>query len=207
MVTDVRPPESLATLAFIVAGELGLGLALGLSVATILSGLQLAGDMIDQQTGLAIGQIFNPGFEEMSGSVSSRLLFLLGTTLFVIAAPVGFHLRLLACLIDTFETLPPGQVFLAQSAVDTLSGLVHASLVFGFQIAAPVLAMLNLLALATGFLGHTVPQINILIIGFPLRIMAALLIFVLAFTAIGEAVLQGLETSLQAMRDVLLGTP
>jgi len=204
----VRPagvPNSLLELAFIAAGEIAIGLSLGLGMSIILSGLQFAGEMIDQQTGIAIGQIFNPGFEEMDGSITSQFLYMLGTTLLLVATPTNVHLQILETLIDTFLVMPPGTAAAGTPIVDLLSGLVHNSLALGIQIAAPVLAVMSLVGVAMGFLGHTVPQINVLVVGFPIRVLAALIVLVVSLGGIGESIVSSLDATAGSLHGVLVG--
>src|SRR5262245_56908239 len=53
-------PQSLPDYLWLGIVELALGLALGMGMTIILSALQMAGNLIDQQLGLALGQVFNP---------------------------------------------------------------------------------------------------------------------------------------------------
>ncbi|QDT39044.1 flagellar biosynthetic protein FliR [Stratiformator vulcanicus] len=198
-------PDSILEFGVIIAGEIAIGLALGLGTLIILSGLQFAGELIDQQTGIAIGQIFNPGFEDMDGSITSQFLYLLATTLFLVATPLNVHLKILETMIDTFQVMPPGTATLGTPAVDLLSGLVHNSLVLGIQVAAPVLAIMSVVALSMGFLGHTVPQINVLVIGFPIRVLAALLVLTISLGGIGETIINALDQTAGAMHIMLVG--
>ena len=197
-------PRSVIDLAVTAIGELALGLMLGLGLMTILSGLQLAGDQIDQQTGLALGEIANPGLES-SGSITGQFLFLLGVTVLLVLEPLGGHLLMVSALIETFQTLPVGDVFLTTSAIDLLRDLVHQSLVLGIQAAAPILAVLSLVALAMGFLGHSVPQINVLVIGFPVRAMINLAILALPLTGVSRIVVDQVPEVIDALRYSLTG--
>ncbi|HEX6984667.1 MAG TPA: flagellar biosynthetic protein FliR, partial [Planctomycetaceae bacterium] len=200
-------PTSVLDYAKIGVTEFALGLALGLGVTTLLGGLQLAGELIDQQTGIALSEIFNPGFEELDGSVTGRFLFLFGTTVFLVMPPLDGHLLLLTALVETFQTLPVAEATLAAPAVDLLSDLVHASLVLGLQVAAPVLAAMSLVALAMGFLGHTVPQVNVFVIGFPIRGAANLAILALTFSGAAGTLVETLSGGIDALRHVLTGLP
>jgi len=187
--------------------EFAVGLALGLGVTTLLSALQLAGELIDQQTGIALSEIFNPGFEEMDGSVTGRFLFLFGTTAFLLMTPLDGHLLLMSALVDTFQTLPVAEATIGAPTVDLLSGLVHASLVLALQVAAPVLAAMSLVALSMGFLGHTVPQVNVFVIGFPIRAAANLGILALTFSGASATVVETLAGGIDLLRHTLTGLP
>lgn len=177
-------PGSVAEYGRMAITEFSLGLVLGLGIHILLSGMLLAGEMIDQQTGISLGQVSNPAME-VNSSITGQFLFLLSTVVMLVMEPPGGLPMMMATLIETFQTIPVGEAFVSQSAIEYLSNLVHVSLLLGLQVAAPVLAMMSLVALTMGFLGHTVPQINILVIGFPVR--AILNLFVLGVTLSGAS--------------------
>ena len=200
-------PQTAIDFARIGVTEFAIGLVLGLGVTTLLAALQFAGEMIDQQTGIALSEIFNPGFEELDGSVTGRFLFLFGTAIFLLMPPLDGHLLLLSALIDTFGTLPVGEAVLGAPAIELLSELVHVSLVLGLQVAAPALAAMSLVALAMGFLGHTVPQVNVLVIGFPIRAAANIGILALTFSGAAGTLVETLHAGIDDLRHVLTGLP
>lgn len=200
-------PQHVADYAKIGATEFALGLALGLGVATLLSGLQFAGEMIDQQTGIALSEVFNPGFEELDGSVTGRFLFLFGTTLFLTMPPLDGHLLMMSAIVETFQTLPVAEATIGTHTIDLLSELVHVSLVLALQVAAPVLATMSLVALSMGFLGHTVPQVNVFIIGFPIRAAVNLGVLALTFSGASATIVETLATGIDALRHSLTALP
>lgn len=180
-------PTSVLDYAWIAAGELGLGLALGLGVMTILSGLQMGGQLIDQQAGTGLGEVLNPDLDS-SGTLTGMLVYLMGTTIFLLLEPWGGHLLMLSALLETFDTFPLGGASVPVSTIEFLRDLVHHSLVLGIQLAAPVLAAMMMVELALGFLSRTVPQVNVLVVGFVIRGLVSLLIMVVAFSGLGEFV-------------------
>ena len=180
-------PATLLDYVWIAAGELALGFVLGLGVYIVMSAFQLAGELIDQQTGTSLGEVFNPGLDT-TGSLSGQLFFLLATAAFLCLEPLSGHLLMVSALVETFQTLPVGEAFIATPTIELLRDLVHQSLVLGIQVAAPLLATMSLVALAMGFLGHTVPQINVLIVGFPIRILVSLLVLSLTLSGAARAV-------------------
>ncbi|MDA0831924.1 MAG: flagellar biosynthetic protein FliR [Planctomycetota bacterium] len=185
--TAVALPASVLDYVWIAAGELGLGLALGLGVMTILSGLQMGGQLIDQQAGTGLGEVLNPDLDT-SGTLVGMLVFLMGTTIFLLLEPWGGHLLMLSALLDTFQTFPLGGAYVPVSTIEFLRDLIHHSLVLGIQIAAPVIAALMMVELALGFLSRTVPQVNVLVVGFAIRGLVGMLIMIVAFSGLGEFV-------------------
>lgn len=193
-------PQTLGEYARIAAGELVLGLLLGTGVMTVLSGLQMAGQLIDQQSGLGLGEIFNP---DLGGSVSltGQTLFWLGTVVFLFLSPWGGHLAMIRILAETFETMPVGEAVLTSTTGELLNGLVQQSLLLGLRVAAPVMVMMSLIDLTLGFLNHTVPQINIQAVGFTLRALLGLLLVAVTLSGATDSAAATLADALETLRD------
>jgi flagellar biosynthetic protein FliR len=192
-------PDTLLGLAVCLAGEFALGAVLGIGVMTILAGLQIGGQMIDQQTGLALGEIFNPG-TDISGTVTGRTFYLLGVTAFLVMEPLGGHLLMMRTMLDTFQTMPVGEAYVTGASIDLMRDLVHQAFVLALLVAAPLLAVMALVAVAMGFLGHTVPQINILVVGFPLRSMISLAIIALTLSGAAKAAVDEVPAVIDQLR-------
>jgi flagellar biosynthesis protein FliR len=77
------------------------------------------------------------------------------------------------------------------------TGLLLAAFDLALRVAAPVLALVFLESLAMGFVAKTVPQLNILSLGFPIRILAGILIIMLGLVVIHEVVMDGAAEGLE----------
>ena len=197
-------PPTFLDYAWAGVGEFAMGLVLGLGVLIILSGLQLAGELIDQQTGLSMGEISNPSLE-INGSITGQFLFLFGTVLLLITEPLNGHLMLVGSLVETFQTLPVGEAAISESTIDLLKTLVQQSLILGIRVAAPLLAVMSLVALTMGFLGHTVPQLNVLVIGFPIRASVSMIVMGFVIAGAADQIVVILPETIDAIRSNLSG--
>jgi flagellar biosynthesis protein FliR len=201
----VRPvwPTSWLELAWVAAGEISFGLMLGLGVTAILSGLQIAGQLIDQQSGFGLGEIFNPDLDT-SGSITGQMLYLLGTVVFLMLDSVGGHLQMVRIIVETFQTFPPGAAFVSTSSVDLLQELIRQSLILGVRIAAPVMVLMSLIDLTVGFLSHTVPQINVQTVGFALRAVLSFLFLAATLGGLGDSLWEFIPEALDHFGQVLV---
>jgi flagellar biosynthetic protein FliR len=194
----LHSPRTILDYGRVAICELALGFSLGLGVFTILTGLLLAGDLIDQQTGLSLGQIADPSLN-ITGSVTGQFLFQFAMTVLLVMQPTGYHLTMLSALISTFQSLPLGEAFVSVPVIDLLRDLVHQSLILGVQVAAPLLASMSLVALTMGFLGHSVPQINVMVVGFPIRAAVSLLVLTASLSGIARSVIDLVPATIDAI--------
>jgi flagellar biosynthetic protein FliR len=182
------PPSDFGSLFALMIGELLIGLAIGLMLTTVFSGLELAGVLVGQQIGISMAQVFDPLFEE-EASVLGQLYFWLAMVIFLL---LKGHLILLGALIRSFHTLPPGKFIVDENVVGGIVEVLKLAFILALQVAAPVLVAIFLTTLALGFVGRTVPQLNILSVGFSLRV-------VLGFTLIVFCILPAIQVFFNAL--------
>jgi flagellar biosynthetic protein FliR len=135
----------------------------------------------------------------ITGSVTGQFLFQFAVTVLLVLQPTGYHLQMISAIVSTFQTLPLGEAFVSLPTIDLLRDLIHQSLVLGVQVGAPFLAAMSLVALTMGFLGHSVPQINVLIVGFPVRASISLLILIASLSGIARAAVDLVPTTIDAI--------
>lgn len=150
-----------------VASELLIGLILGFGASLPLTAVQLGGRVIDQQIGLGLAGVFNPEIDDQSGVVG-EFYFVLALTVFLI---LGGHRALLSTLVGSFSHVPLGGFVADAGMAHLVVGLVSSAFELAIRVAAPLLCLIFLETVAMGFIARTVPQLNILSIGFPLRIL------------------------------------
>lgn len=191
------PPTSVVDLVRQMTGELLIGLGLGLGVLIWVSAMQFAGYLVDQQTGVSLGEVFNPELD-VNSSVSGELMYWLGIAVFLLAGGLGLTIR---ALVDSYTQLPLGYALVPDATYDVLIKLVGQSLMLVLQIAAPVLTTTAIVGLAMGLMSHTVPQLNVLIIGFPVRTLVGMLVLLVALARMTEAFANALPGVMDRIRE------
>jgi len=189
-------PGSLLVYVLVIGGELMIGLILGMGISIMLGGIQMAGDMMSRVGGLSLADVFDPT-TSTNVPLFSQMLSLLSAALFMI---MGGHRLLLGGLLDTFSVIPPGggvAMFLGtgngSSRPELLASLVEMFLVLitqsfhvAIRAAAPVVTAVLLATLVLGLISRTLPQLNVMVIGFG---MNAMITFGVFFFSLGAALL------------------
>lgn len=181
--TSIPPVGDLATYGRLMANEMAIGLLLGLGVNILLSGIQVAGQIVSQMSGLSLADVFDPGFDE-SVSMFTQMFYYLTMAVFV---AIGGHRIMLEGVLDTFAWAPPGHAALGEGYVDALTALMTQSFSLGVRAAAPLMVSLFMSTIVLGLIGRTLPQINIIAVGFGINSfltlsMTLLTVGVLAWT-------------------------
>lgn len=179
------PPDvTIAEFAGIAMGELLIGVSIGTIAAIPLAGLSLGGYLMGHQMGLALARSFNPETNSETGAVE-QLLYFLGIYIFI---AVGGLEAMIIGTLNTFETVPIGGIAMAQAPLDLFVGVLHASYELAIRLSAPVLGVIVMILIAMGVLMKTMPQINILSVGFAIKILIGLFVFGGTLIALEEAI-------------------
>jgi flagellar biosynthetic protein FliR len=168
------PPDHWVALVGALAVEVAIGAAIGYLARLVFVGVELAAMHIGQQMGLALAEVFDPSKEEVTGAINQ----LLQMTALVGFLAIGGHRTLIRALLGTFELLPPGfgleGLPSCGAVMQSATAMLAMSFVLALKIAAPVLAAILIATAAAGLLQKTMPQLNILTVGLPVRAMLGL---------------------------------
>jgi flagellar biosynthesis protein FliR len=168
--TSLPAADDLAAFGRMLANEALVGLLLGLGMNILFAGIQVAGQIVSQLSGLSLADVFNPGFNE-EVSVFSQLFYFLTLAVFV---AVGGHRLMTEGLLDSFAALPPGHAALGSNVVDVLATIITQAFSLGIRAAAPLMTALLISNLVLGLISRTLPQINVIAVGFSLNSLLAL---------------------------------
>src|SRR5262245_44422754 len=180
LTTSIPPITNLAEFGRLLANEALVGLLLGLGTNILFSGIQVAGQIVSQLSGLSLADVFSPGFDE-DVSIFSQLFYFLTLAVFV---AIGGHRMVTQALLETFTALPPGHAALGSGFVDVVVTILAQAFALGIRAAAPLLTALLLANLVLGLISRTLPQINVIAVGFSVN---ALLAMGMLFLTIGAA--------------------
>ena len=163
------------------AGESAVGLFIGFSVSLIFVGVQIAGMQVGQQMGTGIANVFNPMVQAQI-SLVSQFYFLFALLIYL---GIGGHHMLFRALVTSFKTLPSGWPILSDASLSMVINLFGRLFMVAFAVSAPVVMVLFMTTVVLGFIARTVPQMNVLIIGFPVRVGVALVAMILSLPTVG----------------------
>jgi flagellar biosynthetic protein FliR len=159
--------------------ELVIGLSLGFILSMAFEAIEIAGRVISIQLGLSLGAIFSPTEQDSSTaidpffSVFAGLLFL----------AMGLHLAVVQALAHSFITYPVGGGWPASLPVVGAQTIAMA-LELGARVALPIALVLLLVELSVALLARAIPQINVFILGLPLKILAGIAVLSMAMPSL-----------------------
>lgn len=166
-------PQNSVDVLIVIFSEFFIGMALGLTVNMFIAAVQLAGQLVGVQMGFTIINVLDPQSGE-NMSVMDEIGY--WVVLLVFLALNGHHV-LLAALVDSFTIVKSGFIHFQPALLNQLLSLAADIFVLGVKIGAPAVAALLFTSAAFGVAAKFVPQMNILIVAFPLKIVIGLFFF------------------------------
>ncbi|MRX70608.1 flagellar type III secretion system protein FliR [Bacillus lacus] len=186
----------------LVLKEVLAGLLIGLMAYIILSAIQIAGGFIDFQMGFAIANVIDP----QTGVQSPLIGQFLYTFAFLLMLSLNAHHLLLDGVFYSFQFIPLDQPFLPLGNENVIHFAVtsfNKMFVIAFQMSIPVVGSLFLVDIALGIVARTVPQLNIFVVGIPLKIAVSFIMLILVMAALFMLMQQLFETMLYTMRALM----
>ncbi len=184
------------------ARELAFGLGMGFLVSLVFHVAEVAGQLLDVDMGFGMINVIDPVFGHPM-PVMGNFLNLLTMLLFLVVD--GHHL-ILSALSESFRRLPPGLGGFNDGSLQIGIGEVSWMFITAVKIAAPVLGILFLSTVVMGFLARATPQLNIFIVGLPVKLAVGLLglalavpVYVLALRALFPHAYRSLALFLEAV--------
>ena len=144
----------------VAARELTIGLILGAALKILLLGVQVAGQLVSQMSGVSLGQVYDAAGGASGNSVTKFLDFLV-MAIFLL---IGGHRLVIGAILNTFQDWPPGTMRFGMGTADVLAELLSQSFLLGVQAAMPILATLVVSNFMAGILGRLMPQVNVLLL-------------------------------------------
>ena len=88
----------------------------------------------------------------------------------IIFLAIDGHHAIISALADSYQLLPVGAVSFSGPAGETIIRITAYAFTMAVKISAPIVITLFLVSVSLGVVARTVPQMNIFIVGMPLKI-------------------------------------
>jgi flagellar biosynthetic protein FliR len=164
------------------ATELALGATLALGILLAFAAFSVAGRLLGIQIGFGLGQVLDPA--------SNVAVPILDSAFNQVAVLVFFmsngHHALLRGVAYSLEKFPLGQAWPMEVAFSPVLKQVAGLFSLGFALAAPVVFCILMVEMALGVVARNLPQVNMLAVGIPLKVVVGLLALSLWFAGVGH---------------------
>lgn len=179
------PPTDVGAWTVVGLRELSVGLALGMTARAIFAGVESAAGLVAGQSGFALASMVDPNSGDQS---ISPILFvtMLHIAVFVTA---DLHHVFIVGIERSYELLPPAIALPDTSGIQAAVGLMGMRLfTVAVELAAPALIVTVAMDIVMVLVGKAMPQVPILIVGYPFKMIAGLIAIGILAVGIGGAI-------------------
>jgi len=161
-----------------------LGFLIGATVFILFSGMQFMGEIFGLQLGFAVATLFDPQtFEETN--IIGQLIYMFAMYVFVTIK--GPHL-VLTSIIKSFQTLPVNFIKVNNFVFYDMVKFGGEVFRIGMEIGIPLIAFMIVVTFIIGILSRLMPQMNLFMIGLPLKVLVGVLMLLGLLPIIAEVI-------------------
>lgn len=167
-------PEKIFSAPILIVTEFFIGLCLSIGVRMFMAAAQVAGVIIGFQMGFSMINVVDP----QSGSQVSVMDQIAFWAVLIVFLAINGHHIIINALVESFHLLPVGHSFYFNKGLfEMVTGFGADLFSLSLKIGAPVIASLFFTSVAFGITSKFAPQINIMIVAFPVKIIVGLVLF------------------------------
>ena len=161
---------------FLMFKEAGIGAVIGFMTRFLFAAIGVAGELIDMQMGFAMVQMPDPINEDEMTSASGFFYLIIFAIAFLL---LNGHYFLILAIHKCFTVMPPAAVNLDSAIiVPAVLRFLQNLMEVAFALSAPVMIVMLVTTFALGIIAKSMPQMNVFIVGMPLKIGIGLVIMV-----------------------------
>lgn len=182
--------------------EMLIGLLIGFIAYLIMSAIQIAGGLVDFQMGFGMVNVMDPQTGAQS-PIMGQYLYIIA--LFFLLTVNGHHL-ILDGIYYSYQFIPLDQAWLPIGSERVVEYAVRSfSTVFmiALQMSLPIVGSLFVVDVALGIAARTFPQLNIFVVGIPVKIGVGFLILIVVMGSMMMVVSHLFELMLTTMRGLM----
>lgn len=155
--------------------EFSIGATIGFCGGLIFSGIQMAGQLLSIQMGLAISDILDPVTQQHVPILGQFYLFIASLTFIFING----HIWLFESIYKSYNVIPINYNFIFSGpVVENIIYFVSQIFQIAFSIIMPIYAILIITATVLGFMSKAMPQMNVFMVALPLKIYIGIALMV-----------------------------
>ena len=168
-----------AEYVYLAVREFIVGASIGFIPYLMFSVIYIAGQMIDMKIGFSMVNVLDP-VSNVQIPITANFYFILCMLMFI---TVDAHHMIIMTIGGSYGIIPLGRLNMDEDLIKTLMRLFSDIFSVGFRIAAPIIFTVLLADAALGIISKAMPQINVFMVGMPLKILVGLVIMIVTMPA------------------------
>lgn len=160
-------PHDMFSMTILMFKEIFIGVLIGFCANLVFIGIQTGGQLLSIQMGLTIANTIDP-MTRQNVPVIGQFYLYIASLLFIV---LNCDKWLFGSIYDSFQLMPIGlDLSFTTKIVPTVLFYTSQIFVISFGLVMPIFAMLLLIDIALGFISKLIPQMNVFMVGLPIKI-------------------------------------
>ncbi len=160
------PDFTALSIGLIVARELLLAVGMAFCVQLVWTGIELGAQLVGFMMGFTIANVLSPQ-ENIQISILSEFFSIFALLIFLV---IDGHYIFIKAMVDSFKMIPVGTFSINQGVIAMFNQSIIMMFSIAFQVLAPAVIALIITNVVFGIIARVMPQINVIIVAFPLSI-------------------------------------
>ena len=171
-------------LAILLIQEFLTGFIVGFTVYLLFAVFYFVGQLVDFQIGFSMVSVYDP-VSQIQAPITGNLYYLIICAFFVQTG--GMH-RFVYEMVQSYRTLPIGGAdLLSNSALMSyMLGMMVDYLTIGVKLSLPIVGTIIIVDVALGVLVKASPQMNIFVVGMPIKVFIGLIVLMVTIQAVPQ---------------------
>jgi flagellar biosynthetic protein FliR len=165
--------------AYFAVREFIIGAAIGFIPYLMFSVIYLAGQMIDMKIGFSMVNVLDP-VNNIQIPITANFYYIICMLMFI---TVNAHHMVILTICRSYEIIPLGNLNMDGDLIRAIIRLFADIFSIGFRIAAPIIFTIFLADVALGIISKAMPQINVFMVGMPLKILVGIFVMIVTVPA------------------------
>lgn len=179
-----------------------VGLTIGLIAMIIIYAIRVAGGFIDIKMGFMIANVIDP----QTGAQSPLTGGYLYTFALLFILSINAHHLLLDGMYYSFQFVRLEQLTIPFGSEQVLTHVVYSfntMFIIAFQMSMPIVGSLFLVDVALGMISRSVPQVNVFVVGMPLKVAVGFVLLIVTMPTIFIVIRQLVQHMTLTMRTLM----
>ena len=203
VVPSVTSIDNVAEFFFLGLKEVLVGFAIGYICQLFFTAVEMAGKLVDFQVGFSMSEVFDPSLG-ISASHYGKVFYWISMCVFFFT---DLHHAVIKALVQSFTYLPLESTNLGTFGVEGIITLFGMIFELAINLALPLMITSLIAEVVLGLVSRTVPQINVLILGMPLKIIVSLVITLTVLTPMAESIQDIMPMMVKYMNEFMRSLP
>ena len=200
-VTMTYYEPNLVSYSMLLVKEMIVGLILGFVVKLFFQIYPFVGSLLSMQGGLSMSVVMDP----TSGMQATQIGRLYNLGLAVIFIQSGGYHWFIETLVDSFNLIPIGKAVFSNNIAIGMVDTMGVYFELGLKLSMPIVGVILVVDFAMGILARTVPQMNMFVIGIPIKMIILFILLIVMMNVTSEFNQMIIKTLVQTVNDVIAG--